>query len=73
MSLGEQLLKPTAMMYRNLLAMEVEEVLRGYPVDGAILLGGCDKTTRCADGRTKHEPSIRICAWWGDAPRQLAW
>ena len=45
MSLGEQLLKPTAMMYRNLLAMEVEEVLRGYPVDGAILLGGCDKTT----------------------------
>lgn len=45
LSLGEQLLKPTAMMYRNLLAMEVEEVLRGYPVDGAVLLGGCDKTT----------------------------
>ena len=45
MSLGEQLLKPTAMMYRNLLALEVEELLRGYPIDGAVLLGGCDKTT----------------------------
>jgi dihydroxy-acid dehydratase len=45
MSLGEMLMKPTTMMYRNLLAMETEEVLRCHPVDGAVLMGGCDKTT----------------------------
>ena len=45
LSLGEQLMKPTTMLYRNLLALEVEEILRAYPVDGAVLLGGCDKTT----------------------------
>lgn len=45
MSLGEQLMKPSAMMYRNFLALEVEEALRAYPIDGAVLLGGCDKTT----------------------------
>ncbi len=45
MSLGEQLMKPSAMLYRNLLAMEVEELLRAYPVDGAVVMGGCDKTT----------------------------
>ncbi len=44
MSLGEMFMKPTTMLYRNLLAMEVEEVLRCHPVDGAVLLGGCDKT-----------------------------
>lgn len=44
-SLGEQLLKPTSMLYRNMVAMEVEEVLRSNPVDGAILMGGCDKST----------------------------
>ena len=44
-SLGEQLMKPSAMMYRNFLAMETEELLRAYPVDGAVLMGGCDKTT----------------------------
>ena len=43
-SLGEMFMKPTTMLYRNLLAMEVEEVLRCHPVDGAVLLGGCDKT-----------------------------
>jgi dihydroxy-acid dehydratase len=42
---GETLQKPTTMMYRNLLAMETEELLRSYPVDGCVLLGGCDKTT----------------------------
>ncbi|ALG08983.1 L-arabinonate dehydratase [Kibdelosporangium phytohabitans] len=42
---GETFQKPTAMLYRNLLAMEVEELLRSYPVDGAVLMGGCDKTT----------------------------
>ena len=44
MSLGEMLMKPTTMLYRNLLAMEVEEVLRCHPVDAAVLMGGCDKT-----------------------------
>ena len=44
MSLGEQFMKPTAMLYRNLTAMEVEETLRCHPLDGAVLLGGCDKT-----------------------------
>ncbi len=38
-------MKPTTMLYRNLLAMEAEELLRSNPVDGAVLLGGCDKTT----------------------------
>jgi dihydroxy-acid dehydratase len=42
---GETFTKPTAMLYRNLLSMEVEELIRSYPVDGVVLLGGCDKTT----------------------------
>ena len=45
MGLSETFLKPTSMSYRNLLAMETEEVLRAYPIDGAVLVGGCDKTT----------------------------
>ena len=44
-TLAETIQKPTTMMYRNLLAMETEELLRSYPIDGAVLLGGCDKTT----------------------------
>jgi len=44
LSLGEMLMKPTTMLYRNLLAMEVEEVLRCHPIDSAVLMGGCDKT-----------------------------
>ncbi|WP_164102858.1 L-arabinonate dehydratase [Candidatus Laterigemmans baculatus] len=44
MSLGEMMMKPTTMFYRNLLAMETEEVLRCHPVDAAVLMGGCDKT-----------------------------
>jgi len=44
LSLGETFMKPTTMLYRNLLAMETEELLRANPVDGAVLLGGCDKT-----------------------------
>lgn len=44
LSLSESYMKPTTMLYRNLLAMEAEEVLRCHPVDGAVLLGGCDKT-----------------------------
>jgi len=45
MSLGETQMRPTAMLFRNLLAMEVEESIRGNPLDGVVLLGGCDKTT----------------------------
>ncbi len=44
-SLSESMVKPTTMLYRNLLAMETEELLRSHPVDGAVLMGGCDKTT----------------------------
>ncbi|MBB3978462.1 dihydroxy-acid dehydratase [Rhizobium azooxidifex] len=44
-SLSETSLKPTTMLYRNFLAMEAEELLRGHPVDGVVLMGGCDKTT----------------------------
>ena len=45
MSLGEPFMKPTTMLYRDLLAMEVEENLRAHPLDGVVLMGGCDKTT----------------------------
>ena len=45
MSLGETLMRPTAMLYRNLAAMDVEETLRANPIDGVVLLMGCDKTT----------------------------
>ncbi|MDR6427249.1 dihydroxy-acid dehydratase [Variovorax beijingensis] len=44
-SLSESMVKPTTMLYRNFLAMETEELLRSHPVDGAVLMGGCDKTT----------------------------
>jgi dihydroxy-acid dehydratase len=45
LSLSEPFVKPSTMLYRNLLAMETEELLRSHPIDGAVLLGGCDKTT----------------------------
>jgi len=45
MSVSESFVKPTTMLYRNMLAMETEELLRSHPVDGAVLLGGCDKST----------------------------
>src|SRR5262252_3057473 len=44
-SLGEALMKPTTMLYRNLMAMDVEECIRAYPLDAVVLLCGCDKTT----------------------------
>ena len=43
-SVSESFLRPTSMLYRNLLAMEAEEAIRAHPVDGVVLLGGCDKT-----------------------------
>ena len=45
LSLSETFVKPTTMLYRNMLAMETEELLRSHPIDGAVLMGGCDKTT----------------------------
>src|SRR6266540_2013968 len=45
MSLGEPLMRPTTMLFRNLMAMEVEETIRANPLDGVVLLSGCDKTT----------------------------
>jgi len=45
MSLGETLLRPTAMLYRNLASMDVEESIRANPLDAVVLLMGCDKTT----------------------------
>src|SRR4029077_6307174 len=45
MSLAEPMVKPSTMLYRNFLAMEAEELLRSHPIDGAVLMGGCDKTT----------------------------
>src|SRR3989442_9128766 len=45
MSLGETLLRPTSMLYRNLASMDVEESIRANPLDGVVLLMGCDKTT----------------------------
>ena len=45
MSLSEIFQKPTTMLYRNMLAMEMEELLRSHPIDGCVLMGGCDKTT----------------------------
>lgn len=44
-SLAEQYVKPTTMLYRNMLAMDTEELIRSHPIDGAVLMGGCDKTT----------------------------
>ena len=45
MSLGESLMRPTTMLFRNLASMDVEETLRANPLDGVVLLAGCDKTT----------------------------
>jgi dihydroxy-acid dehydratase len=63
-SLGEELMKPSAMLYRNLLAMEVEETLRSYPVDGVVLLGGCDKTTpaQLMGAASADLPAIQVAA-----------
>jgi dihydroxy-acid dehydratase len=58
MSLPETQMRPTAMLFRNLLAMEVEESIRANPIDGVVLLGGCDKTTPGPDdGRGQRRPA----------------
>lgn len=62
MSLGEDLMKPSAMLYRNLMAMEVEENLRAHPVDGVVLLANCDKTVpACLMGAASADlPAIMV-------------
>ena len=73
MTLSEPFQKPTTMMYRNFLAMETEEALRSYPADGAVLMGGCDKTTPgAADGRDLDEPAGDLHARGPDAARLVA-
>ncbi len=64
MSMGETYMKPSAMYYRNLLALETEETLRCYPIDGAVLLGGCDKTTPALimGATTMNLPAIYVPA-----------
>ena len=65
--------KPTTMLYRNLLAMETEELLRSYPVDGAVLMGGCDKTTPALlMGAISDGPAGDLPARRADAARRLA-
>lgn len=76
MGLSETFMKPTSMYYRNLLAMETEEVLRTYPIDAAVLMGGCDKTTPALlmGALSARVPSIFLpggpmnrTSWRGDA------
>jgi dihydroxy-acid dehydratase len=64
MSLGEPFMKPTTGLYRNLLALEVEEVIRCHPLDGVVLMGGCDKTTPAMimGATTANLPSIFVPA-----------
>ncbi len=64
LSLGEDLMKPSAMLYRNLVAMEVEETLRANPLDGVVLLCGCDKTTpaQLMGAASANLPAIQVCA-----------
>jgi dihydroxy-acid dehydratase len=59
-SLGEVTMRPTAMLYRNLAAMDVEEALRAHPLDGAVLLMGCDKTTPSMGAASVDLPTIGV-------------
>jgi dihydroxy-acid dehydratase len=63
-ALGEELMKPSAMLYRNLMAMEIEETLRSYPLDGVVLLGNCDKTipAQLMAAASANLPAITVCA-----------
>ena len=73
MSLAEPMVKPSTMLYRNFLAMETEELLRSHPIDGAVLMGGCDKTTPgLRHGRDQHGAAGDLRAGRPVAARQLA-
>ena len=71
LSLAESYLKPTTMLYRNMLAMEAEELLRCHPVDGVVLMGGCDKTTPGLLMGATSRPADDLSAGRADAARQL--
>jgi dihydroxy-acid dehydratase len=70
-SLGENLMKPTAMLFRNLMAMDVEECIRAYPLDAVVLLGGCDKTVpaQLMGAASADVPAIMITG----GPSEPAW
>jgi dihydroxy-acid dehydratase len=70
-SLGENLMKPTAMLFRNLMAMDVEECIRAYPLDAVVLLGGCDKTVpaQLMGAASADVPAIMITG----GPSQPGW
>jgi dihydroxy-acid dehydratase len=70
-SLGENLMKPTAMLYRNLMAMDVEECIRAYPLDAVVLLGGCDKTVpaQLMGAASANVPAIMVTG----GPSEAAW
>jgi dihydroxy-acid dehydratase len=71
LALGENLMKPTAMLYRNLMAMDVEESIRAYPLDAVVLIGGCDKTVpaELMGAASADVPAIMITG----GPAQPAW
>jgi len=70
-SLGENLMKPTAMLFRNLMAMDVEECIRAYPLDAVVLLGGCDKTipAQLMGAASAGVPAIMVTG----GPSEPAW
>jgi dihydroxy-acid dehydratase len=70
-SLGENLMKPSAMLYRNLMSMEVEECIRAYPLDAVVLLGGCDKTVpaQLMGALSADVPAILLTAGPAEAAR----
>jgi dihydroxy-acid dehydratase len=70
-SLGENLMKPTTMLYRNLMSMDVEESIRSYPLDAVVLIGGCDKTVpaQLMGAASADIPAIMITG----GPSQPAW
>src|SRR5581483_7280270 len=69
-SLGELFMKPTTMLFRNLMAMDVEEMIRANPIDGVVLLCGCDKTTpaQLMGAASADIPAIRKETCWDRAP-----
>ena len=74
LSVSESFVKPTTMMYRNMLAMETEELLRSHPVDGAVLMGGVRQDhAGPAAGRHQHEHPRDLHARRPYAAGQLAW
>jgi dihydroxy-acid dehydratase len=70
-SLGENLMKPTSMLFRNLMSMDVEECIRAYPLDAVVLLGGCDKTVpaQLMGAASVDVPAIMVTA----GPSEPAW